>query len=70
MRRLNLRIIGIKESEESQYKDRPIRIIPEFSPDSMKARRSWADLIQILREHKCQLSKTLNYHIQRNQDIL
>ena len=25
-----------------------------FSPETMKARRSWADVIQTLREHKCQ----------------
>ena len=31
-----------------------IRIIPDFSPETMKARRSWANLIQTLREHKCQ----------------
>ncbi|MGQ7438308.1 hypothetical protein ACTGWA_10970, partial [Streptococcus suis] len=36
------------------YKGRPIRITPEFSPETMKARRSWADVIQMLREHKCQ----------------
>ena len=38
-----------------QYKDRPIRITPDFSPDTMKARKSWAEVIQTLREHKCQL---------------
>ena len=38
----------------STYKGKPIRITPDFSPDTMKARRSWADLIQTLREHKCQ----------------
>ena len=36
------------------YKGRPIRIAPDFSPETMKARRSWADVIQILTEHKCQ----------------
>ena len=35
------------------YKGRPIRITPDFSPETMKARRSWADVIQTLREHKC-----------------
>ena len=35
-------------------KGRPIKITPEFSPETMKARRSWADVIQTLREHKCQ----------------
>jgi hypothetical protein len=36
------------------YKGRPIRIIPDFSPETMKARRSWTEVVQTLREHKCQ----------------
>jgi hypothetical protein len=36
------------------YKGRPIRITPDFSPETMKARRSWVDVIQTLREHKYQ----------------
>jgi hypothetical protein len=36
------------------YRGRPIRIIPYFSPETMKVRRSWTDVIQTLREHKCQ----------------
>ena len=36
------------------YKGRPIRITPDFSPETMKDRRSWTDIIQILSEHKCQ----------------
>jgi hypothetical protein len=36
------------------YKGRPIRITPDISPEIMKARRSWTDVIQTLREHKCQ----------------
>jgi uncharacterized coiled-coil protein SlyX len=40
--------------EKVTYKGRPIRITPDFSPETMKARRSWADDIQTLREHKSQ----------------
>jgi hypothetical protein len=36
------------------YKGRLIRITPDFSPETIKARRSWTDVIQTLREHKCQ----------------
>jgi hypothetical protein len=36
------------------YKGRPTRITPDFSPETMKSRRSWTDVIQTLREHKCQ----------------
>jgi hypothetical protein len=32
----------------------PLRIPPDFSPETMKARRAWTDVIQTLREHKCQ----------------
>ena len=39
----------------------------------MKARRSWAEVIQTLREHKCQprlqYPAKLNYHTWRNQGI-
>ena len=31
------------------YKGRPIRIIPNFSAENMKAQRSWEDVIQTLR---------------------
>ena len=31
-----------------------IRNTPDFSPQTMKARRSWTDVIQNLREHKRQ----------------
>jgi hypothetical protein len=36
------------------YKDRPIRIIPDFSSETPKAQRSYTDVMQTLREHKCQ----------------
>jgi hypothetical protein len=36
------------------YKGRPIRNIPDSSPETMKARRSCIDVIHTLREHKCQ----------------
>jgi hypothetical protein len=44
----------VKGKSQVRYKNRPIRIIPDFSTETMKARRYWADFIQILREHKCQ----------------
>ena len=36
------------------YKGKPIRITTDFSPETRKARRAWTDVIQTLREHKCQ----------------
>jgi hypothetical protein len=37
---------------QGTYKGRPIRITPDFSPETTKARRSWTNVIQTLREHK------------------
>jgi hypothetical protein len=45
---------GGREKGQVTYKGRPIRITPDFSPETIKARRSWTDVIQTLREHKCQ----------------
>jgi hypothetical protein len=45
---------AVRENGQVTYKDRPIRITPDFSPETMKARRSWTNIIQTLREHKCQ----------------
>ena len=45
---------AVREKGQVTYKGRPIRIVPDFSPEAMKAKRSWADVIQTLREHKCQ----------------
>ena len=45
---------AVREKGQVTYKGRSIRITPDFSPETMKARRSWTDVIQTLREHKCQ----------------
>ena len=42
------------EKGQVTYKGRPIRITPDISPETMKARRAWTDVIQTLREHKFQ----------------
>jgi hypothetical protein len=44
----------IREKGQVTYKGRPIRITPDFSSETMKASKSWTDVIQTLREHKCQ----------------
>jgi hypothetical protein len=43
---------AVREKSQVAYKGRPIRIPPDFSSETMKVRRSWADVIQTLREHK------------------
>jgi hypothetical protein len=45
---------AVREKGQVKYTGKPIRITPVFSPEIMKARRSWEDLIQTLRKHKCQ----------------
>jgi hypothetical protein len=45
---------AVMEKGQVTYKSRPIRITPDFSPETMKSRRTWTDVIQTLREHKCQ----------------
>jgi hypothetical protein len=47
---------NIKSNMEnrSTYKGRPIRITQDFSPETMKARKLLAEVVQTLREHKCQ----------------
>jgi hypothetical protein len=45
---------AVRETGQVTYEGRPIRITPDFSLETMKARRSWADVIQTIREHKCQ----------------
>ena len=45
---------AVREKCQVTYKGRPIRITLDFSPETMKTRRSGTDVIQTLREHKCQ----------------
>jgi hypothetical protein len=45
---------AVREKGQVTHTGRAIRITPDFSPETMKARRSWTDVIQNQREHKCQ----------------
>jgi hypothetical protein len=45
---------AVREKCQVTYEGRPIRITPDFSLQTMKARRYCTDFIQTLREHKCQ----------------
>jgi hypothetical protein len=62
-----------REIGQVTYEGRPIRITPDFSTKSIKSQRSWADVIHTERTQMpvqaTILSKTLNYHRWRNQDI-
>jgi uncharacterized coiled-coil protein SlyX len=45
---------AVREKGQVTYTGRLIRITLDFSPETMKATISWTDVIQTLREHKCQ----------------
>ena len=38
---------AVREKGQVTYKGRSIRIRPDFSPETMKARRSWVDLCRL-----------------------
>jgi len=61
---------AVREKGQVTYKGRPIKITPDFLPETMKARRSWTDVIRTIRVYKCQ--PRLLYPAKqrwRNQDI-
>jgi hypothetical protein len=65
---------AVREKGQVTYKGRPIRITSDFYSETMKTRRSLADVIQTIREHKCSaqatiMSKILNCHRWRKRDI-
>jgi hypothetical protein len=41
---------ALREKGQVTYKGKPIRITPDFSLETMKARRAWTVVIQTLRE--------------------
>ena len=43
-----------REKGQLTYKGRPIRITSDFSTETLKARRAWAEVLQTLKDHKCQ----------------
>ena len=42
-----------KEKDQVTYKGKPIRLTPDFSMETMKARRSMIEVLQKLRDHEC-----------------
>jgi hypothetical protein len=43
-----------EEKDQLIYKGRPLRITSEFSIETLKPRRTWTDMLQTIREHRCQ----------------
>jgi hypothetical protein len=64
---------AVRDKGQVMYKRRPIRNTPDFSTETMEARRSWADVGQTLRSQMSTQatisSKTLKCHRWREQDI-
>ena len=62
-----------KEKGHVTYKGKPIRLTPDFSMETMKARRSWVDVLQKLRDHGCNLillySAKLTFTINGEREI-
>ena len=44
----------LKAQGQATYKGKPTRNTPNSKTETLKARRSWTDIIQTLREQKCQ----------------
>ena len=42
-----------REKSQVTYKGKPIRITPDFSMETLQARRTWIDILPTLREHGC-----------------
>jgi hypothetical protein len=45
---------AVRENGHVAYKNRPIRITPDFLTVTLKTRRSWTNIMQAIREYKCQ----------------
>jgi hypothetical protein len=60
-----------KEKGQVTYRGRPIRITPDFSTETMKAKRAWSEVMQTQLPAQATIpSKTLNQHRWKNQNIL
>ena len=61
-----------KEKGQVTYKGKPIRLIPDFSMETMKARRSWIEVLQKIRDHGCKTtipSQFIVHYQRRKQNI-
>jgi len=60
---------AVRGKGQVTYKGRPISIIPGFLPEIMKARRFCAQVMETLREHKCQPSLLYPAKLSINIDV-
>ena len=52
--RPQMKFLYSEKKGQVTYKGRPIRITPEFSTETLKARRAWTEVMYTLRKQKCQ----------------
>ena len=45
---------AMREKHQITYRGRQIRIAADFSTQTLKARRAWTGIFQVLKEHVCQ----------------
>jgi hypothetical protein len=50
---------AVKKKDQVKHESRFIRITPDFSMETLKARRAWRDISQTLRNHRCQPKQNL-----------
>jgi hypothetical protein len=55
----------LREKYQVTYKGRPIRMTPDFFSETMKARRSWANVIQTLSD----TNVSPGYYTQKNSQL-
>jgi hypothetical protein len=59
---------AVRAKGQVMYEGRPIRITPDFSPETMKSRRSWTDTKRTQMPAQATIpTQTSNYHKWRNQ---
>jgi hypothetical protein len=46
---------AVREKKEITYKGKPIKIIDDFSMETLKARRAWSEVLWALKEYKFNL---------------
>jgi hypothetical protein len=42
---------AVREKKQIKYKGKPIKIMADFSTETLKARRAWSEIFQALKEN-------------------
>jgi hypothetical protein len=57
---------AVREKGQVTYKDRPVKITPDFPTETVRTRRSRTDVIQTLKEKNA----SPGYYTQKNSQLL